>query len=241
VPYIHVLSEPGDDRKQTAMDRLRQIYNWQADPWAAAVQIFGGRYVTPDPARYPHNSAGFQKYLDDSNVWYFTAQDLLKPYRPSVARACGYSLLLPPHTLWPHGVALAKLADTLTLILENDVQLRTWWRPKEYNDAIRGGKKSAHLTGHGILLEFATPDDLDHAVHVLGDLEKRMPWLQLDVGVGARLVFVGMLGGKGPRAWDLEIEDDEAEETAGDVGAEDTDGEVGAGEDEGDDGAEAGE
>lgn len=118
-----------DDHAHFEIQPLLEIRDYPTDVdelARQAVRHFDGTVV--EPTDYPMTRTGFQSYLDDTGVEFFSAEGMVEPHQSSVARSLGYAQLLPPHAWWPRGGALALLADELRALVGERVEMRNWWR-----------------------------------------------------------------------------------------------------------------
>lgn len=164
-----------------------------------AIRHFGGSVV--EPTEYPMTRTGFQSYLDDTGVKFFSAQELVTPNHRDIARSFGYTQFLPPHAWWHRGGALALVADELRSIVNEPVRMRNWWRPPRYNAKVGGAAESDHVTAHGVDLDYRTADSRRAAEQRLRTLYNREEWLQLSLGLGNQTTHVGMLSSGRRRDW----------------------------------------
>lgn len=166
-----------------------------------AIRTLKGKVVSPRD--YPHTLEGFQRFLTDSGVRFFSAVELTRPNHPEVAARVGYREFLPSPDWWPRGAALALLADRLREVVGSPVKLRNWWRPEAYNRTpeVAGARSSDHLTAHSLDLDYSSADDQRKASVWLHDLMKREPWMKLSLGIGPTTTHVGIGSPRGSREW----------------------------------------
>jgi hypothetical protein len=170
-----------------------------AKSFADAIRIFGGKAV--NPSDYSLNLEGFQKYLDDTGVIYFTAKEMITPRNRTLARKFGYENFLPKHEWWPRGAALAKLADHCRFVAASPVTMRNWWRPKGYNEAVGGAAGGDHPTAHAVDLDYQSMQARCAAESMLKTYRATWPWLKMSLGLGYRTTHVGLMSPRGERWW----------------------------------------
>lgn len=181
---------------------------------AFLIDHFGGTAV--DPLQFPETSDGFQSYLDGVGVTYFSAREYVTPNNPSVAAACGYSILLPERSLWPRAGALGLLADQLRMLVNEPVVLRNWWRPPCYNEGVGGAAGGDHPDGDALDLDFRSSRSRADAQRYLcstywlmdivapEDIEPGSnlnPRLNMSAGLGGETIHLGLLSRNGRRYW----------------------------------------
>jgi hypothetical protein len=165
----------------------------------AAIGRFGGTVVAP--TGYPMTREGFGRYLDDTGVAHFSANEMLRPHKADVARRLGYDRFLPPHSWWPRGAALALIADELRRLVGEPVMMRNWWRPVAYNREVGGAADSDHVTGHGVDLDYRSADSRRRAEARLRELYQGEEALELSLGLGNVTTHVGLLSPGRKRDW----------------------------------------
>lgn len=172
-----------------------------SDTYARSIREFGGRVV--NPLAYPETTPGFQSYLKDSGVKAISAADLTLPNHPDIAARLGFRDFLPPRGWWPRGAALALLTQGIEGHTNSAVRVRNWWRPSAYNSdpAVGGAKDGDHPTASAVDLDYATTSQRMRAELFLRGLQKRCPWLQLSLGLGALTTHVGIGSPHGQREW----------------------------------------
>jgi hypothetical protein len=168
-------------------------------PWSWAIAFFGGKLVDPDV--FPHSAEGFQQFLDATGIKRFTAKEMLTPHRRAIARRFGYSILLPDKAWWPRGAALAALADQLRALVGRPIRMRNWWRPRDYNKAVKGARTSDHIWAFGVDLDYQSAGDRRKAEAYLKEVRRANPWLEMSLGLGNRTTHVGLLSKRGERTW----------------------------------------
>jgi len=151
----------------------------------------GGKVVSP--VDYPPSIQGFQNYLDDSMVsFHFSAEEVTLAHHTADAVSCGYSnYLLPPQCRWPSGMIQAVIAGKMREIIEDSISIRNWWRPKCYNRAVGGARRSDHMEARGFDLDFTTAEKRVQAQLYLCQLYKQKPF-NLQVGIGCKTLHVGV-------------------------------------------------
>lgn len=192
-------SEPVTPLPTAPSSRKGQAFDPATHPWEAAIQLFGGRVV--DPAQFPNSQAGFQQYLNATGVQYFSAREMTTPHHPDIAKRLGYTIFLPKHEWWPQAAALAKLADRIRKLVNSPVKMRNWWRPRDYNKAVKGARDSDHITAKGIDLDYRSANDRRQAEAFLKKIRRKQPWLRMSLGLGNRATHVGLLTKRGERTW----------------------------------------
>lgn len=172
--------------------------------------------VDADPFNYPETRTGFQEYLDEVGVTFFSATEFVAPNNPGVAAGCGFSELLPPRTEWRRAGALGLLADELRTTAGSPITLRNWWRPTCYNSGVGGASSSDHIHADALDLDFQSsrargdaqrylcnnywaPDFLSASDIAPGSGLSRK--LNLSVGLGGATIHVGLLSNNGRRSW----------------------------------------
>lgn len=181
---------------------------------AFLIAHFGGTVV--DAFEYSDDLAGFQLYLDDVGVQYFSANEITSPNNPSAAHQCGYDILLPEQAGWERIGALALLSDQLRALVDEPVFMRNWWRPPCYNNLVGGAAGGDHPDADAVDLDFSSATSRAAAQAFLcenywsqdivapeeiapgTDLDPR---LNLSVGMGGATLHVGLLSANGRRFW----------------------------------------
>lgn len=164
-----------------------------------AIKLFEGIFV--NPFNYPKSLNGFQNYLDDTGVIFFSAKEMTTPKNKSIASKYGYKVFLPKQEWWPRGAALAKLADFCRTHAASPVRMRNWWRPKGYNEAVGGKSQGDHPTAHGIDLDYKTIYARRGAESFLKFYQSHYPWLEMSLGLGYRTTHIGIMSPRGRRTW----------------------------------------
>jgi hypothetical protein len=178
------------------------------------IEHFGGDPV--DAFDYADDVDGFQQYLDDVGVTYFSADEIVTPNNPSAAAGCGYMILLPERGLWERIGALALFSDQLRALVGEPVFMRNWWRPDCYNTAVGGAPGGDHPDADAVDLDFQSATSRAAAQQYLceaywsqdivgpdeiapgSDLDPR---LNLSVGLGGLTIHLGVLSANGRRHW----------------------------------------
>lgn len=175
--------------------------NPQSDLFVRSIQEFGGSIV--NPMAYPETADGFQSYLKASGVIAIPARELIAPNHPDVAARLGFRDFLPPRSWWTRGAALALLTQGIQAQTNAAVRVRNWWRPPAYNTdpAVRGAKNGDHPTASAVDLDYRSAGERMRAELYLRALEKRCPWLQLSLGLGALTTHIGIGSPRGHREW----------------------------------------
>jgi hypothetical protein len=178
--------------------------SFESDIYTRSIREFGGNRV--NPMAYSETTAGFQSYLTDSGVKIVSARELILPNHPDVAARLGFHDFLPPRSWWPRGAALALLTQRIEFKTNSLVRVRNWWRPTAYNSdpAVGGARAGDHPTASAVDLDYRTISDRMRAELFLRALEKRCPWLQLSLGLGALTTHVGIGSLNGHREWHYE-------------------------------------
>jgi lysozyme len=92
----------------------------------------------------------FQKLLDKAGVKFFTARELF--FRGASDARLGLNTD-PPKRLWPHLLAVAKVADQAREILGKPVRIVSAYRSPAYNRAIKGASLSTHQQAQALDLQ----------------------------------------------------------------------------------------
>jgi len=160
----------------------------------------GGRDLY-DPSDYDNSAQGLQNYIDDTGVIEkFSASEMISPNHPSVARSCGYDVLLPPQCRWPAGAVQGLVAGKLREFINDGdafgpkkISLRNWYRPKCYNSnkIVGGAKSSDHIQARGFDLDFESAHDRAKAQQYLCKLYQEDNF-NLQVGIGCRTLHIGI-------------------------------------------------
>lgn len=174
--------------------------------WFRAVEVLGGRTVSPDP--YAQSTDGLTGYLVASRATYFTAHQLTAPGNPGIAQGLGYTenglpRLLPPKRWWPKLAALSLLAQNVSQGAADKPEVRNVWRPEDYNQRVEGEDDSAHIRSEAIDLDFDSTADRRHAEGRAQYLQRTQRWLQVGMGVGSRTLHLDILTAKlqRPNTW----------------------------------------
>lgn len=172
-----------------------------ADVYTRSIQVLGGRVVVPQ--LYPATVAGFQHFLSDSGVSALSAAEMTRPNHPEVASRLGFHDFLPPQTWWARGAALALLTQIIDAQIGDVVHLRNWWRPAVYNSdpAVGGAKDGDHPSANAVDLDYRLTSQRMRAEAFLRDLNRRFPWMQLSLGLGAQTTHIGIGSPRGHREW----------------------------------------
>jgi hypothetical protein len=181
---------------------------------AFLIAHFGGNVV--DALDYSDDLAGFQLYLDDVGIQFFSANEITTPNNPGAAQQCGYDALLPARGAWEKVGALALLSDQLRSLVGEPVFMRNWWRPPCYNALVGGAAGGDHPDADAVDLDFLSADARAAAQAYLcetywaqdivppeaiapgSDVDPR---LNLSVGLGGATLHVGLLSDGGRRFW----------------------------------------
>ena len=176
----------------------------ESDTYTRSIREFGGNRV--NPMAYSDTTAGFQSYLTDCGVKTVSARELILPNHPDVAARLGFHEFRPQRSWWPRGAALALLTQLIEAQTNSPVRVRNWWRPTAYNSdpAVGGAKAGDHPTASAVDLDYRTISERMRAELFLRALEKRCPWLQLSLGLGALTTHVGIGSPNGHREWHYE-------------------------------------
>jgi hypothetical protein len=181
---------------------------------AFLIAHFGGDPV--DAHLYADDMGGFQAYLDDVGVQFFSASEIASPYNAQAAADCGLSVLLPEQELWERAAALAVFSDQLRALVDEPVFMRNWWRPPCYNAAVGGAAGGDHPDGDAVDLDFNSSSSRALAQSFLcedywsADLVDEDdiapgadvdPRLNMSVGLGAETIHLGVLSRNGRRYW----------------------------------------
>lgn len=186
---------------------------WSEIDHSFLITYLGG--IDAEPTLYQDSAEGFQDYLDDVGIVFFSAREYVTPHSPSVAASCGYDELLPPQHWWRRGAALGLLADELRDLVGEPVYMRNWWRPDCYNTGVGGAPGGDHPDAHAVDLDFRSErsradaqgylceiywqQDLDlDAYEFESEVDAR---LNLSVGLGGRSIHLGVLSRNGRRHW----------------------------------------
>jgi len=181
---------------------------------AFLVEHFGGTVV--DATDYTDDIDGFQAFLDDTGVQFFSANEITTPHNASAAAGCGYQILLPDQDMWARIAALALFSDELRALVDEPVYMRNWWRPPCYNSAVGGAAGGDHPDGDAVDLDFQSAtsralaqrhlcevywaQDIVAAEDIApgADLDPR---LNMSVGLGGATIHLGVLSERGRRHW----------------------------------------
>ncbi|TVQ94797.1 MAG: hypothetical protein EA397_00970 [Deltaproteobacteria bacterium] len=169
----------------------------------------------PEPTTFEDSVEGFQDYLDEVGIVFFSAHEYVTPHNPTVAASCGYDELLPPQSWWRRGAVLGLMADDLRELVGEPVYMRNWWRPPCYNQGVGGAAGGDHPDADAVDLDFRSErsradaqawlcevywqEDLDLSGYVFD--EQVDPRLNLSIGLGGRTIHVGVLSTNGRRHW----------------------------------------
>ncbi|WP_058306282.1 hypothetical protein [Gracilibacillus massiliensis] len=169
--------------------------------WQQTLSYFDGENC--EPTEYPMTLDGFQTYIEDVGVNYFSAEEMLTPHHPDIARQLGMNLFLPPHKWWKKGAALVSLADQIRELVNEPVRMRNWWRPLRYNQhpIVGGSLTSDHITADGIDIDFRSTASRKQAEEYLLGLYEQEDWLELSLGLGGRSIHFGFLSPNKKRKW----------------------------------------
>jgi hypothetical protein len=181
---------------------------------AFLIEHFGG--TAANAFDYDDDVMGFQAYLDDVGVQYFSANEIVTPNSPSAAAQCGYMILLPTRGEWEKIGALALMADQLRALVGEPVLMRNWWRPDCYNELVGGAAGGDHPDADAVDLDFQSATSRAAAQQYLcnnywaedivpaediapgSDLDPR---LNMSVGLGGVTIHLGVLSANGRRFW----------------------------------------
>ena len=181
---------------------------------AFLVEHFGGTVV--DATDYTDDIVGFQAFLDDTGVQFFSANEITTPHNASAAAGCGYQILLPDQDMWARIAALALFSDELRALVGEPIYMRNWWRPPCYNTAVGGAAGGDHPDGDAVDLDFQSAtsralaqrhlcemywaQDIVAAEDIApgSDLDPR---LNMSVGLGGATIHLGVLSERGRRHW----------------------------------------
>lgn len=203
---------PTADAGPSATDAGPQLVDVIDHPFL--IEHFGG--VAVDALGYADDIAGFQQYLDDVGVTYFSANEIVTPNNPTAASDCGYSILLPGQELWENIGALALFSDQLRAWVGEPVAMRNWWRPDCYNTAVGGAAGGDHPAGDAVDLDFQSATSRAAAQQFLcdgywaqdivaaGDIAPSStldPRLNMSIGLGGATIHLGVLSNNGRRFW----------------------------------------
>ena len=203
-------------RKPSSSNDLREIigkgcdYLDQAevDQLSRISEDFG--YNLHSPMGYPKSVEGLQTYLDDvGGIFNFNAGELVAPNHPSVAKGCGYKILLPTQCRWATGATLGHIAQKFRDLINEEnsnstkiVRIRNWFRPYCYNshNTVGGKDSSDHRWSRAFDIDFPTARDRMKAQRFLCQYYKDNPF-NLSVGVGCKSLHVGIASHHGSRFW----------------------------------------
>lgn len=176
------------------------------------ISYLGG--VDVDPHGFEPTAEGFQDYLDQVGVVFFSAREYVTPHNPAVAARCGFDELLPERGWWRRGAVLGLMADELRDLVDEPVYLRNWWRPDCYNEGVGGAAGGDHPDADAVDLDFRSSrsradaqrylcelywsQDLLEDHEIEPDVDAR---LNLSVGLGGQTIHLGVLSQRGRRYW----------------------------------------
>ena len=160
------------------------------------------RFEMPDHEAFPHTQGGFDAFRKACGVKYFSAREACTPRWKAKAKSVGYERFVPPQFVWPWCALVLKLCDGMRRAIEEPIKLRNLWRPQSYNRLVAGsGIESDHPNGCGADLYFSGVGSRRKAEGFLRGVHAVAPELEMSLGLGARVVHVGVLSVKGGRTW----------------------------------------
>ena len=171
-------------------------------PIEDAMKLLGGRYVDATPPTTTQTPAGFGRYIRSIGVRHFTSKEATTPRHKRKAKSVGYQHFVPSLFLWQLAGCVLLLADAQRKAVGRSVTLRNLWRPMSYNRLVaKSGIKSDHPNACGVDLTFQTAGDRAVAEGLIRGLHLAHPWLGLRLGIGPRILHVGLLAPVGTRTW----------------------------------------
>ncbi len=174
-------------------------------PWGPVIILFGGR-VVPVPAAPSPRLALLDRFLRDSGVTRWSAEELTRPSSPRAAAAAGFDRLIPPLIWWHRFAAMALAAQGLDYRAPNGTQIRNLYRPEPYNTAIGGASESYHVTAGAIDVDFVSRRDREAAELWIRRVYCKQRWLKMGLGVGRKTIHLDFLGDRS-RPWQWAYDD----------------------------------
>jgi len=149
---------------------------------------------------FKRTETGFQNYLNQMGIKYFSSKEIATPHSENDAEKCGIENLLPPQCAWKNGGALLSIFEKLRETVKAPIIFRNWWRPTCYNSLVEGAKASDHLLAKSMDIDFKSPKDRAIAQKLIcNELWKKGENIQ--VGIGCNSLHVGLQSPRGKRFW----------------------------------------
>lgn len=120
--------------------------------YARVIEKLGGAVL--NPYEFSHDLAGLDNFLKASGIRYFSAEEIVTPHKPGIAKKVGYELFLPPRCRWLGGAAIIMIADRIRAKINHPIHFRNWWRPRPYNNKVASAKASDHIQARAIDIDF---------------------------------------------------------------------------------------
>ena len=135
-------------------------------------------------------------------VKHFSVPETIRPRHVALAKKAGYRHFVPPVHLQPLCGLVVKLCDQIRIAVGRSVSLRNLWRPMPYNRLVaKSGLRSDHPNACGADLGFKTAQDARVAEGYVRGLAFAFPVLDFSMGVGLKVLHVGILSPMGSRIW----------------------------------------
>ncbi len=187
----------------------------------------GGYPVSAYSSIYKQNYEGYNKFLDDSGIRNFSAEEISKSNHADVLKKCGIRNLMPPRACWTRSAVLLLMAEKIRAHLGHPISVEALYRSKCYNkefyNKIRGTKDSKevnsdHVLARAIDLSYKTNSKFDK-MKVRKKVQRYICeqfWFDIDynsltnflayqpnlsAGFGTTRIHFGFDSPKGRRAW----------------------------------------
>jgi len=114
------------------------------------IPLLGGSIISPYDLIYTQDQNGFDKYLQDVGIKYFSAAEVIKSNNPHHLQTCKIENLLPPKNCWLRSATLLLMADIIRGKINSPLTIESHFRPTCYNEKIGGATQSDHILAKAI-------------------------------------------------------------------------------------------
>ena len=172
------------------------------------IESLGGQ--VNELSTYEQSPIGLQKFLLDSGLEKFNAQDFSSAGTKSKMKSCDLQDLTPPKSCWYRTLTLALLAEKITKETGVNLEITSHYRSSCYNQSVGGSKKSDHIGAKAI--DFSVSNESDrHQVeqYICAELWKENLFQEdsskqlnnISVGLGHTFMHLGVASIHGRRHW----------------------------------------
>ncbi|MEO0345528.1 MAG: hypothetical protein AAF229_04635 [Pseudomonadota bacterium] len=181
--------------EEMASDRIDQLIEAGNAIGVSPTFVITGNY-------FPGEREDFERYLNDHGIEFFSVEEVVRPNHGHIAEELGFDDFVPPIHLWPWALLVLAIGDQMRVETGEPIRLRNLYRPMSYNERVASsGIKSDHPNACGADFDFKSSELRRQAEALIRDLSDTVPALELSLGMGRRVLHVGVMSPKGSRSW----------------------------------------